>query len=397
MHRRYGRPLLLVLLAPLALAVLVLRPALQHGHIAQAAPSAPLPWSRPDFGVDVHNNSPWTWTTLPSMQAQHGPACEAPLASHENHTYDGAVFQCNGHIMTNLASIDGYGMIYLTPPAVADFTAGEVSIKFDVSTLRTSTRDFIDLWVTPFADAMTMPLEDEFPDGQGAPQRAVHLRMDNSLGGSIFRLYTVTNYALTEYGAADARAVEQIVTPSPTVRSTFELRLTRTHVWFGMPTAGVAFFNQTIADLSWTQGVLQLGHHSYNPTKHGAGTPNTWHWDNVSISAAVPFAMIKGDQRAVGYLASQGPVGSGTTITFAAPAPANAVLRFDGAGDSISLSVDRGASWQAAQMHRARIKGPENISSYWHPIPAARRRPPPLPPRRVPPQVVRRPYRPYRR
>jgi hypothetical protein len=367
-----------LLLAPLlALAVVLLRPSDHRDHLVQAVtmsyletfdgtPAVPTPWNDDQFGVDIHTNTPDTWVTMHSMQAQHGPACQAPPATHETHTYAGAVFQCNGHLMTSLDGVDGYDMTYLTPPVVADFSGGTTTITFDVSTLKTSGRDWIDLWVTPFADNMSMPLEEIYPDGQGVPRRAVHLRMDNGVYGSYFTLFTVNNYALHEIGPVISPGIEQVVPPSAVTRSTFELDLSRTHLRFGMPAQNVWWYDQAIPDLGWSQGVLQLGHHSYNPTKDGgSNTPNTWHWDNIGISSALPFAMIKGNVRSISP-----QLGAGRTVTFPAPAPANSVLRFHGMGDSISLSFDGGATWQPAQMHRARIKGPESVSSYWTPIPA---------------------------
>src|SRR3712207_6263590 len=80
------------------------------------SPSRPRPWRRPDFRVDISSNDPATWGTLHTMQGQHGPGCDAPPATHQTHTDEGAVFQCRDHLMTALAAIDGYAMAYLVPP-----------------------------------------------------------------------------------------------------------------------------------------------------------------------------------------------------------------------------------------------------------------------------------------
>ncbi len=338
-------------------------------------PGAPTAWNQRDFGVDTHIDAPSHWVTPLSMAAQHGPDCSPPPATHPLTSWTEAVFQCHDHVMTALNAQDGYGMIYLTPPVQADWSSSTAKVTFDVSTLKTSDRDWIDLWVTPFSDVMTMPLEDEFPDGQGVPQRTIHLRLDNGTSpvtgkpGSFFRLFVGQNYTLTAYAPVDPRMVEDIVPPSATVRSTFELDITRTHLRFGMPAQNVWFYDQAIPDLGWTQGVVQLGHHSYNPSKDGGtNTPDTWHWDNIGVSPAVPFTMLKGDVRAIGSTGA-GLAGPGT-VTFPQPAPQGSYLRFDGIGDSISVSFDDGRSWQAADMHRGRIKGPENVSSYWMAVPA---------------------------
>src|SRR5207302_8424505 len=87
------------------------------------------------------------------------------------------------------------------------------------------------------------------------------------------------------------------------IRTTFELHLSRTHLKFGMPAYNLWWMDGDIADLGWSSGVVQLGHHSYNPDKacdfNGTCGPNTWHWDNVSISAAVPFTILRATPRAV--------------------------------------------------------------------------------------------------
>jgi hypothetical protein len=58
-------------------------------------------------------------------------------------------------------------------------------------------------------------------------------------------------------------------------------------------------------------------------------------------------------------------------VTFPAPAPANAFLRFGGVGSQIEVSFDGGATWQAAQQ-QAQQQGyrPSSFGSYWAPTPA---------------------------
>ena len=72
------------------------------------------------------------------------------------------------------------------------------------------------------------------------------------------------------------------------------------HLRFGMPAYSLAWVDTALPDLGWAQGVVQFGHHSYNPTKECPDcTPNTWHWDNVTIDPAVPFNITRGDRRYV--------------------------------------------------------------------------------------------------
>src|SRR5207245_4173342 len=134
----------------------------------------------------------------------------------------------------------------------------------------------------------------------------------------------------------------------------------RSHVSFGMPEYGQRWTNADVSDLGWARGIVQLGHHSYAPTKGtgsnagggpGMGSANTWHWDSVSIAPAVPFDMLHADRRFVD--ATTAPA-----ATFTAPAPAAAHLRFMGIGTDLEVSVDGGATWQPAQL-QAQTKGAE--------------------------------------
>src|SRR5205823_15123866 len=128
---------------------------------------------------------------------------------------------------------------------------------------------------------------------------------------------------------------------------TFELRISRTHIKFALPNYNYWWVDANIADLGWTSGVIQLEHHSYVPAKDclttsANGCPNTWHWDNVSISSARPFTLIRANQRYAD--ATSG------TVTFPQPAPANAFLRYAAVGSALQVSFDNGATWQAAKL-----------------------------------------------
>ena len=126
-----------------------------------------------------------------------------------------------------------------------------------------------------------------------------------------------------------------------------------------MPAYNFTWIDTTIPALDWTQGVVQLGHHSYNPTKDDSGgTPNTWHWDNVQLSPAVPFTIIRGDRRFVD------PTNQGV-VRFAQPAPANAHLRFAAIGDNVEVSFDGGRRWQAAQKQAQFENDRYHFSNYW--------------------------------
>jgi hypothetical protein len=144
--------------------------------------------------------------------------------------------------------------------------------------------------------------------------------------------------------------------------------------------------------LTWDQGVVQLGHHSYDPGKAfygygptcGPGAPeglcghegqnpcckaNTWHWDDVFISNPAPFTIIQGSPSWVSPRTDN-------TITFDRPAPANAFLRFEGQSrepNVIEYSLDGGATWQDATKQAVSPAFVPNectgMQNYWTPIP----------------------------
>ena len=279
--------------------------------------------------------------------------------------YEDAVFQCRDHMMTAI-NATGYGAIYLTPNHLVDFRNGESVVRFDVSTLRTSHRDWIDILLTPFGENQALPGESFFPDLSGPPRNSLHVRLDpnNSFSGRIR-----TDFHDTELSVNDYRGYDAVIAPSGMRRDTFELRVSRGRVRFGMPDMNLWWIDTTIADLGWNQAVLQLGHHSYNPTKCndiecGPLAPNTWHWDNVSISASRPFTMLHGDRRYADQNAD--------TIRFTAAAPDSAFLRFAGIGDDLEVTFDGGLTWVPAtmQLQDPSLIVTEHFKSYWMSIPA---------------------------
>jgi hypothetical protein len=103
-------------------------------------PSRPsqLPSDRWDASIYVRSGE--DVREFPLMLAQHGADCSPPLHTHFVATHADAVFLCNNHLMTAI-SASGYGVIYLTPNHMIDFSACEATIQFDLSTLRASPRD----------------------------------------------------------------------------------------------------------------------------------------------------------------------------------------------------------------------------------------------------------------
>ena len=330
-------------------------------------PAAPTPWSGPQWDVQVHSRDVGTWDVLESMQAAHGSDCGPPPGTHTVIAYEDAVFQCRSHVMTAI-NASGYGAVYLTPNQLVDFSAGESVVRFDMSTARTSPRDWVDLWLTPFEDNLALPLNDWLPDLTGPPKNGIHIQMD--LANSAF-LGTMTNeFVGNGLPRSSLLDYDDVLTPSAMRRDTFELRISDSHLRFGMPDYNLWWIDTPLSALGWDNAVLQLGHHSYNPTKCDTGDncgpigPNTWHWDNVEITSAQPFSMLKSDRRFAN--------GSNGTIQFDAAAPENAFLRFAGIGDDLEVSFDGGVNWVDATMQsqRADLLATEHFKSYWMEIPA---------------------------
>lgn len=326
-------------------------------------PSGPEPWRPSNWAVAISASDSRDGIGLPPMPAHHGADCSAPPAEHVVSTVADALFLCNGHLMTTMSS--GYGVVYLTPPAMADFSEGDAVVRFDLSTIRTSGRDWVDLWVTPYEDNLQLPLEEWLPTFQGEPRRAVHVRMDTSPVGTIFRGTVVRGFDAEDLRSNDARGYESVLTPSAVKRETFELRLSRTHVKFGMPAYDLWWIDQEVAGLDWNRGVVQFGHHSYNSEKDcplPTGCVNTWHWDNISVSPSRPVTILPGSVRTV-------DANTSPEITFSAGAPDQASLRFAGLGANLEVSVDGGATWQAAQRQAQEKQKDEHLATYWMPIP----------------------------
>jgi hypothetical protein len=294
--------------------------------------------------------------------AGHGADCGAPPAMHQITAYEDAVFLCKDHVMTAI-NAGGYGLIYLTPNRMADFSRGEAVINFDVSTLRTSGRDWIDLWITPYQDNLELPLQSDLPDLQGEPKNAVHISMSSFNSETVFMASVVRNFAVQDVQRKAWSGYEKALTPDAKRRDKFELQITRTHIKFGMPAYNLWWIDSDIANLGWDSGVVQLGHHTYTPTKDCTNCgPNTWHWDNVVIDPARPFTIVRAQQRLVDQT-------SRPTVTFGQAAPANAHLRFAAFGEAIELSFDGGATWQAAQKQAQKKDDPYHARSYWTPVP----------------------------
>ena len=303
------------------------------------SPPTPLGYQQGTFldgwSVNVHERSMASVAggqglgdAIHPLAAQHGADCASPPATHNTgNSRSAAVFQCRDHMMTALNG-DEYGVIYLMPPELADFTNGPAIIQWDMSTEKMSVRDWWDVTISPLMDAQSLPLLSALSQGvdlQGPNRNAVFVGSDNGEGAANIQI--VRNGSITDYGPpgwAGVRPSDGVVagTNQAATRQTFRITLTTTSLRMerlASPTApGLVLLDQAFPALSWTQGVVQWGHHSYTPDKDNAGVPATWHWDNFSITPYVPFYL---KHHSVYF-------GDGGGVLNIEPAPAGAYLRF---------------------------------------------------------------------
>jgi hypothetical protein len=316
------------------------------------APGKPTAWSSPRWDVIVHDR---TDGATNAMEADHDHSCGAPPATHALHGAGEAVFLCRDHVMTALNSSDpGYAVIYLTPSAMADWSDGPAEISFDVSTGRSTKRDWIDLWLTPWEQAMALPSEPHTPDLSGPPQRALHFRVTNEFAWLIYRFPEEVKLSRNDW--------RNVPVPfGRAQRDTFRFTIGGgfiTITYKNVATGKTLEVERVPLprDLGYSRAVVQIGHHSYTPGKDcdfmkiGSCGPNTWHWDNVRIAPALPFSMKK-----LGRLTDAGtvPVSSG-------------LLRFAARGET---EIDWGTGWQPVRPVNRPIANDGHFASYSLPVP----------------------------
>jgi hypothetical protein len=325
-----------------------------------SAPAGPTNFASARWLVHQDVTDYQSWAQGDAVHAEHAADCGPPPATHLADTWDEYVFVCRNHLMTARAA-PSYGATYMMPNAQADWSGGEAAVAWDVSTFKMSTRDWIDMWITPFNDLLAVPIDSEAPTAyQGHPRNAIHVR--NSNDARSWEVIVIRDFQEVAGGSFDLPAS---VTPSATVRSAFEVRITSNSVRFGMPS-----LNRWItvnAAVPFTKGVVQWAQHSYNPTKDNSGVPATWHWDNFFITPAAPLAITQVSPRRT--IANNGDV---RALTFAAPAVAGDRLIFGGV---CRIEVNFGGGWQLAQKQPASRGNTivESSASYLVPVPPGTR------------------------
>ena len=292
-----------------------------------------------DFDIQVHARGMYQYAemeTWPLVYGDHGADCD-PMGEHNVTVAVNAIYQCRNHFMT--AAAGAYSVIYFSPNRLLDWSDGEATLSIDVSTFRTSGRDWWDLWLTEWDANAAVPLSDRMGqagvDLNGPPEGDfLHV---NLMEQSFFKAESesgfIDNSSTATYSASDHMR-----------RDPFVLTINATTFSFCKPDESICWFQDKPHGLSVTQAVVTYGHHAYDPGKSclipgcGEGDPRaggTWHWDNLSMSDSVPVTILRGDKRSI----TNGPwwapsSDADRTITFPEPAPAGSYLKFSANSNS---------------------------------------------------------------
>jgi hypothetical protein len=262
--------------------------------------------------------------------------------------------------MTSRAA-PSYGATYLTPLALLDWSSRWALLRWDVSTLSMSSRDWIDVWVTPIRDALTVPIEHNGVAFQGTPKNAIHIRNANDASGwtvdVIKKFRTVKSRTLKLPGNFPHSAM---------VRTPVRVKVFRNRVVLSMDGVGRVVVN---AGPNFRRGMVQFAEHAYNPFKDNAGVAATWHWDNFTLAPAskLPIRRVTPQRRTADR------PGAVRKFTFSGPAPARSVLLFD-AVCQVSVNFGSGFRRVAKQPSSGHNGAAESPSSYKVAVPRGARK-----------------------
>lgn len=339
-------------------------------------PPSPEPFSSPQWDIAIHMRDRPHWYEPIPLDADHGMGCEPPPAQHLVDSFDQMVYRCNSHIMT---AINGdYGMVTLTPNHALDVAAGGY-VQWEMSTGRKNAYDWIEIWISPLNNHFVHPTNPLWGQIQGPPRNGIFIALIPA-GINRFDIHAVRGFEL-ELLRDDNLAwtfYDQLFEPSFTERKTFRIDLSQTALSLSVVNyndAGDTYFwakdFPLDPPLPWRAGVVQFTHHSFHPTNacndDGTCAPQAWHWDNVEISPAIPFRLIKGDVR----YAEPGR----TKVTLTEPTPDRAFLRFSGiAGEWLNVryqltGTDEWSGWLPARKQPQLEDEEGRFHTYLMPIP----------------------------
>jgi hypothetical protein len=255
-------------------------------------------------------------------------------------------------------------LIVLTPNRLLSLAGGGY-ISFDLSTERMSTRDWWDIIITPWGENLALPSSvlSQGVDLQGPPRNAISIAIDNGQAAPVLKI--IRAGVVQRYGSGESVAPFNYgVTPGTNqaaARQSFRFTVGNGRMRFERLASAAAralVFWDIAATAPFATGIVQFGHHSYDPTKDGAGVPATWHWDNLAI-------MNRADKDTAFTIHRAAPrqLTRAGTVTFPA-APFGAYLRFAALCRPIVNGVASKSQPATGPLN------PSTASSYFVPIPA---------------------------
>ncbi len=334
----------------------------QEGFLTN--PSSPQPLSPSDWYVStqVQNTSRF----VAPIEADYGQGCEDLPATHTVSDVADLIYQCQGRLITTLntgAAASDHAMLYFMPNQLIDLSQ-DVTVNWDLSTVRTNARhDWLEIWITPLDDLIMSPATKFVRTGQGTPDNGLLLRLDASNNWTI--LYVEND--VVRHFSTRRRPVQTLLTPSKETLSTYELSVSNGRIRFGLPGENWWWLDEALPSemTGWTAAAIQFGHHSRGvpgSCKRADCVPNSWHWDNFTISSAQSITMIGGGQHLINGAAAD------QSFTLSSPAPAGSVLRFAGVGNNLKVSFDGGNTWASPQV-QGDVKRQNEMKSYTMTVP----------------------------
>ncbi len=338
------------------------------------SPGSPQPFTSSRVAVTrTERNLPGD-NLQPAHHSMHGADCAGPPATFTNNGSRAmSVYQCRDHIMTSISGTP-YGLVYLTPTALVDWSGGSATISWRQSTARSSARDFLSVWITPWANVLDLPAPVAVDnDLNGAPLNAIHFVMDFFTDRITPEAYF--NGAVRYYNESSVIPYSRVVVPDNARRDLFEMTITASSVELRLN--GTVIARGDGLTVPFTSGMVQFGHHSYSPGKGCGATyvdalinqcvngndiasSNTWHWDDFSINPSLPASFLQG---APDY-------STGGRVSLPAPAQSGSRLRFNAIG-RVELSWNGGSTWAVAPVQPGNQERDElHVASYWVPAPA---------------------------
>lgn len=370
------RGMIAVLATVLGGAIVVMASAVSFTATFDGAPPTPVAFVDQSWDVTYSAVGHGELGNPPDVSgaiAQHGPDCSPPgvdgSVRHTAPTYADHIFQCANHVMTYPPGVTS--AIRLVPNQALDLTSGEGRVRFDVSTLSLSSRDWLSLFIQDWSVQEQKATDADIPSAQGNLRNALHIEQ-GSCGSfsSESGTWVIENYDPNRAKQAcvpPQSSVDAVLTRSAQTRTTFEVVINRNgHVKFWLPTLNHVLAEGDVAPIPWDTGVVTFVHNAYNPEKGtnpltggSVGERNTWHWDNISVSPSLPFEIIKTDHRGSRTAATD-------TFQFSSPLPAGALVRFEAFSSnepgSVRVAFDGGV-WLDPIKMSAHTK-PENAASY---------------------------------